>query len=100
LGHERGVLVLDPVALALFFIVQQRMRPGAILGPSAELSYLAMTADQARILRQLAHERRAEIIQRWSIGIYDGLDEALWNIESAGAAYVRPQAPSYRVIGR
>jgi hypothetical protein len=63
-------------------------REGAMLAPSAELSWLALTSDQARVLYQLVREQQADIKQRWSPGIWAGLHEALFDIEMAGGAYI------------
>lgn len=65
------------------------VRERAILAPSSELSWLALTADQAQILHRVVRENRADITQRWSPGIYDGLSQALCDIERAGGAYIR-----------
>lgn len=62
---------------------------GRMLIPSSELSWLALTRDQAHILYQLVHENRANIMHRWSPGIWDGLAQALYEIEMAGGAYIR-----------
>jgi len=60
-----------------------------MLAPSSEVSWLALTKDQAQILYQLVHERRADITHRWSPGIWSGLSEALCDIDRAGGAYIR-----------
>lgn len=65
-------------------------RPGGILVPTRELSWLSLTADQAQILHQIIHENRENITKRWSWGIFDGLSESLCDIERAGGAYTRP----------
>lgn len=65
------------------------VREGAMLVPSSELSWLAMTADQAQILYRVVHENSADIKQRWSPGICDGLCRALCEIDRAGGAYLR-----------
>jgi hypothetical protein len=62
-------------------------REGAMLAPRAEMTWLALTSDQARILLRLVQEGRADITQRWSHGIWDGLYESLRNIDSCGGAY-------------
>ncbi len=64
-----------------------------MLAPSRELSWLAMTPDQAQILYQVVLENRANITQRWSPGICDGLSEALCEIDRAGGAYIRELPP-------
>jgi hypothetical protein len=69
------------------------VREGAMLAPSRDLSWLALTADQAGILYRLVQEHRGEITKRWSHGIWDGLSEALSNIKTAGGAYIRPLPP-------
>lgn len=52
-----------------------------------------MTPDQAQILYQVVLENRANITQRWSPGICDGLSEALCEIDRAGGAYIRELPP-------
>jgi hypothetical protein len=64
-------------------------REGALLVHSNELSWRALTSDQARILYRVVQENRANIKHRWSPGIFDGLSESLGEIERAGGAYVR-----------
>ena len=70
------------------------VRERAMLAPSSELSWLALTTDQAQILYQLVHENRTDITRRWSHGIWDGLSEALCDVERAGGAYIR-ELPGY-----
>ena len=65
-------------------------RERAILAPSSELSWLALTSDQAQILHRVVYENRAEITTRWSPGIFDGLRQSLSDVERAGGAYIRP----------
>ena len=65
------------------------VREGAILAPSNGFSWLTMTRDQAHILNQIIHKHRAGITDHWSPGIWDGLSQALCDIESAGGAYTR-----------
>jgi hypothetical protein len=69
---------------------QGQSRCGAILVPTKELSWLAMTADQAQILYQVIREQRANITERWSHGIFMGLSDSLCDIHRAGGAYTRP----------
>lgn len=69
-------------------------RERAILAPSSQLSWLALTTDQAQILYQIVHENRDDITRGWSHGIWDGLSEALCDIERAGGAYIR-ELPGY-----
>jgi hypothetical protein len=61
----------------------------AMLVPSSELSWLALTSDQAHILNQIIHRHRAGITECWSHGIFDGLSNSLCEIENAGGAYIR-----------
>jgi hypothetical protein len=61
----------------------------ALLVPSGDLKWLALTTDQAQILYELVRENRDDITRRWSHGIWDGLSEALRNIERGGGAYTR-----------
>jgi hypothetical protein len=68
-------------------------RQGAMLAPSSDLSWLALTTDQATILYRLVHEHRGDITKRWSYGIWDGLSQALSDIKTAGGAYIRPLPP-------
>jgi hypothetical protein len=65
------------------------VHPDPLLVPSSELSWLALTSDQARILSRVVEQNRAYVTHRWSPGILDGLSEALGDIERAGGAYVR-----------
>lgn len=69
------------------------LRERALLVSSSELSWLALTADQARILRRLVHENRLDITRRWSHGIFDGLSRSLCEIDNAGGAYTRGILP-------
>lgn len=68
-------------------------RERAMLAPSSELNWLALTTDQARILYQVVRDQRADITVRWSPGICDGLSQALCEIERAGGAYIRTPRP-------
>lgn len=69
------------------------VRERAMLVPSSELRWLAMTSDQAHILNQIVHRHRAGITERWSHGIFDGLSTSLSEIERAGGAYIRTVPP-------
>jgi hypothetical protein len=64
-------------------------RPGSILAPTSEFSWLALTPDQAQILYRVVQESRADIARRWSHGIVEGLSQALRDIDRAGGAYIR-----------
>jgi hypothetical protein len=71
-----------------------------MLAPRTEMTWLALTRDQARILLRLVQEGRANITERWSHGIWDGLSESLLDIASCGGAYTtkptREEPPARR----
>jgi hypothetical protein len=73
--------------------IETDARQSAMLVPSSQLSWLAMTKDQAKILYQIVHENRADITKRWSAGIRDGLYQSLYDVERAGGAYIRLLPP-------
>ena len=66
---------------------------GAIVAPSSQFKWLALTTDQAQILCHVVRENRANITDRWSPGVWKGLSEALCDIDRAGGAYIRPLPP-------
>lgn len=70
-------------------------RPCPLLVPRSELSWLALTSDQARILQRIIHDNRSQIRRQWSDGIFDGLGKSLHEVERAGGAYIR-ELPSRR----
>lgn len=65
------------------------VRERAMLAPSSELSWLALTTDQAQILSEVVAQNRSQICEQWSYGICDGLVQSLVDIERAGGAYTR-----------
>jgi hypothetical protein len=65
-------------------------RERSFLAPTSELSLLTLTADQAKILYKVVQLNRADITKRWSPGIFEGLSQALRDIDRAGGAYIRP----------
>ena len=66
------------------------VREHAMLASSSELSWLALTTDQAQILSEVVAQNRSQICQQWSYGICDGLVQSLADIERAGGAYTHP----------
>lgn len=64
-------------------------RPRPLLVPRSELSWLALTSDQARILQRIIYDNRPQIRRQWSDGIFDGLTKSLYEVEGAGGAYIR-----------
>lgn len=60
-----------------------------MLASSSAVSWLALTRDQAQILNQIVLENGADIAQRWSPGILQGLCDSLHDIHRAGGAYIR-----------